>query len=392
VRQDSKRRARLNHIRFHDPRFRIRNPLHRAVRSALIAAREQATMGGRVVTGSGGGGVPVRIVVVCTSALLCAISAVPVRAQAPAGAEAETLFRRGQDLLAQGKLADACAAFDGAQKLDPTTSTQLNRANCREKNGQLATAWGLFLEAERETRGRKDGNALKWHKLASDRAAKLEPRLSTLTISVPADSQIGGLELLRDGAAVDQAAWNQALPVDGGEHLITARAPGNAEWSTKLTVGGERDVQTVLIPKLRPVIGATRPPLAPAAEAEGAAVVSAPATAPRAPRIWLPITVGAAGVAMLGGALGFELSASSTYDQSKKERDPAKQDSLWHSANTRRYVAEGLGIAGLAAGGVAVWLYFHERGQERASGLAFDHVPTPIVGGDRAGLQLGGTF
>ena len=74
-----------------------------------------------------------RIVIACASALL---AVAPAHAE-PASAEAETLFRRGQELLAQGKLADACAAFDGAQKLDPTTSTQLNRANCREKNGQL---------------------------------------------------------------------------------------------------------------------------------------------------------------------------------------------------------------------------------------------------------------
>jgi hypothetical protein len=313
----------------------------------------------------------------------------------PAGAEAETLFRRGQDLLAQGKLAEACAAFDGAQKLDPTTSTQLNRANCREKNGEFATAWGLFLEAERETRGRKDASSLKWHKVASERAAKLEPRLSTLTISVPADSQIGGLEILRDGAAVDPAARNQALPVDGGDHVVTARAPGNAEWSTKIAVGAERDVQTVLIPKLRPVPGTTRPPVAPA-PSEGAPVVaSAPAAPPpHASQLWLPITVGAVGVAMLGGALGFDLSGNSTYDQSKKEPDPAKQDSLWHSANTKRYVAEGLGVAGLAAGGVAVWLYLRGRSDEHetAHGIAFDRVPTPIVSADHAGLSLGGTF
>ena len=35
-------------------------------------------------------------------------------------------------------------------------ATLLNHASCREKNEQLATAWGLFLEAERQTRAATD--------------------------------------------------------------------------------------------------------------------------------------------------------------------------------------------------------------------------------------------
>src|SRR5689334_5913935 len=70
----------------------------------------------------------------------------------PSGAQAETLFRQGKELMGKGQIAEACAAFDASQKLDPTIATLLNQAACREKNGQLATAWGLFLEAERQTR------------------------------------------------------------------------------------------------------------------------------------------------------------------------------------------------------------------------------------------------
>src|SRR5512147_2936876 len=71
-------------------------------------------------------------------------------------AQAETLFRQGKDLIAHGKIAEACAAFDASQKLDPTIATLLNQAACREKNGQLATAWGLFLDAERQSRAAAD--------------------------------------------------------------------------------------------------------------------------------------------------------------------------------------------------------------------------------------------
>src|ERR1043165_2477273 len=71
-------------------------------------------------------------------------------------AQAEVLFRKGKELLAAGKTAEACDAFDASEKLGPAVSTVLNQAACREKNGQIATAWGLFVEAERQTRGASD--------------------------------------------------------------------------------------------------------------------------------------------------------------------------------------------------------------------------------------------
>ena len=67
----------------------------------------------------------------------------------PASAQAEVLFRQGRDLMAAGKVAEACSAFDESQRLEPEITTLLNVAACREKLGQLATAWGLFLDAAR---------------------------------------------------------------------------------------------------------------------------------------------------------------------------------------------------------------------------------------------------
>src|SRR3954471_12747617 len=76
------------------------------------------------------------------AAALIALTAVPTGARAQSStAQAETLFRQGKDLMAHGRVAEACAAFDASQKLDPTIATLLNQASCREKNGQLATAW-----------------------------------------------------------------------------------------------------------------------------------------------------------------------------------------------------------------------------------------------------------
>src|SRR5688500_6916501 len=109
-------------------------------------------------------------------AFLLSILAAPTRAHAQSStAQAETLFRQGKDLMTQGKIAEACAAFDASQKLDPTIVTLLNQASCREKNGQLATAWGLFLEAERQSRSATDDAGRQLHRVATGHAAKIEP-------------------------------------------------------------------------------------------------------------------------------------------------------------------------------------------------------------------------
>src|SRR5689334_15756470 len=100
--------------------------------------------------------------------------------------------------MAAGKYAEACSAFEQSQKLEPAIATLLNLAGCREKVGQIATAWGLFLDAERQTRGASDAANQQLHDVARDKAAKLEPRVSKLTINVPKAVQIDGLEILRD--------------------------------------------------------------------------------------------------------------------------------------------------------------------------------------------------
>ena len=322
---------------------------------------------------------------------LAAVTAAHTAAHAQSStAQAETLFRQGKDLMSKGKIAEACAAFDASQKLDPTIATLLNQASCREKNGQLATAWGLFLDAERQSRSASDDSSRQLHQVATDHAAKLEPKLSTLTITVPAENRVGGLEILRNTERVDPGAWNKALPVDGGTYNISARAPGNAEWSSSITVGPDHDSKTIEIPKLKaaalqtPVAGGPDAPSAAdgATERHGSKVV--------------PLVLGGVAIGLFGGAIGFELSARSTYDKAKPEVDDAKQKSLWDSANTKRHVSQGLGVAGVATAGVAVWLYLRAGSETTAttstSTQASRWLLQPVIGSDRAGLVLAGSY
>ena len=308
----------------------------------------------------------------------------------PAGAQAEVMFRQAREFMAAGKVAEACSAFEESQKLEAAVTTLLNLAGCREKLGQIATAWGLFLDAERQTRSAPDAATRQLHDVAKARAQKLESRVSKLTINVSQQSQFDGLEIARGTERVNPGLWNRALPIDGGTYTITARAPGSNQWSTQVTVAAENDIKTVEIPDLRNLprdIDRPTPPSPPPP-----AVVTAsdrPAVSPGAPSKLVPLAVGAGAVALLGGGFGFELWAESRYDAAKSEMtSQPRRDALYNSANTKRYVAEALAVSGLAAGGAAVWLYLRDGNRERGAmtDTSVHVVPTPT------GLALSGQF
>lgn len=313
----------------------------------------------------------------------------PTSAQAQsATAQAETLFRQGKELMGKGKFAEACAAFDASQRLDPTLATLLNQASCREKNGQLATAWGLFLDAERQARNATDEPTRKLHRVATSHAARLEPKLSTLAINVTADNRVAGLEILRNSEVIDPGAWNKSLPVDGGTYQITARAPGNTDWTTTVNIGIERDAKVVETPKLK---AAELKPASPEPTPTVHTVTAEPAAPTRGRMIVLPIALGIGSLALAGTAIGFGVSSSSTYDKSKREIDNAKQDDLWESANTKRKVAIGMGIGSVVCAGAAVGLYLW-RGRESAAPTETTWLFQPVIGGNVAGLAVGGTY
>jgi tetratricopeptide (TPR) repeat protein len=283
----------------------------------------------------------IRAIVACSLLAAAASSA----AAQPAGAQAEVLYDEGRALMTAGKTAEACAAFAQSQKLDPQLTTLIALGTCHEKLGQIATAWGLFLEVERQTRSATDRLTRDLRKTAVDRAANLEPRVSKLTISVPDKSKLDQLEIVRGDESIPPVMWNRALPIDGGSYTVIARAPGSSAWSTKVTIKAEGDVKTVDIPDLRTF----KRDLVPTEAAK------------RNRRI-LPFVVGGSAVVLLGGALGFSLLGRSTYDKAEAEMvDQERRDSLYDSANSKLYAAQAFAVAGAGCAGVAVWLYLRNR-------------------------------
>lgn len=311
------------------------------------------------------------------------IAATPASAQ-PAGSKADELYNNGRTLVAANKLVEACAAFEQSQKLEPAVTTLIALATCRERLDQLATAWELVLEAERQTRSATDEKASQLHKIALERIARLEPRVPKLTISISAESKLDRLEILRDKEIIPAEKWNRALPIDGGTYTITARAPGVNAWSTRVTLASESDSKKVDIPDLRNIKQTLE------AHPKQASNPSDRSDVPGRRGGALPIAVGAGAVVLLGGALGFSLWGDATYDAAKAETDRVKRDSLYDAANRKRYVAEGLVVAGVGCAGAAVWLYLRHRGTRAETTSA--HAQHLTVIPTASGIGIVGQF
>lgn len=298
------------------------------------------------------------------------------------GAQAETLFREGREFMAAGKTAEACTSFEASQELDPQVTTLLNLAGCREKIGQLATAWGLFLEAERQTRSSTDKNMRQLNDVARSRAQKLEARVSKLSINVPQASQVDGLEILRGKDRIDAGMWNRSLPTDGGTYTVVARAPGSNAWSTEVTIAVEGDTKTVDIPDLRTLPRDVAPSKSSVEDQQQGETVAQR----KGSRKILPLALGGTGVAVLGGAVALELLGRRAYGDAKAEvTDQTRRDSLYDSANIKHHVAQGFAVVSVVCLSAAIWLHF--SGDDQAAPMTGSSV---VVSPD--GIALTGAF
>lgn len=289
---------------------------------------------------------------------------VPAIAWGQASPQAEALFRDGKQLMKEGKLAEACAAFEGSEHAEHNVATLLSLADCREKNHQYASAWALFLQADSQTRAEPSKATL--NKTAKTRALALEHKLSYLTINVPDESRIPELVVTRDGAPVDPAEWNRSIPADGGDHVVAGKAPGHESWSTTVTLKPEADKQSVEVPKFKAL-----PEIVNKSVQNAAAQNAAAQPLPRAdeplltPKRKIGLGIAAGGVVVAAVAIGFGANASSLRNDAVATCPPAAcspaaaaqaQDKN-DRARSRAMIANiGLGVAGAAvAAGAVLW-------------------------------------
>jgi serine/threonine-protein kinase len=211
-------------------------------------------------------------------AVCVATAAIPVPAAAQS-ASAELLFREGRELIKQGKLVAGCDKLAASDRVESSVGTLLNLGDCREKLGQLATAWALFRRAE--AIAHRSADDARREAEARRRADRLEDRLPRLEIDVPHPAD--GMEVRRDDEVVDAATFGAALPIDPGAHTIVATATGRVPWKRTLRIDGPHAQLTV--PAL------DRVPSAPVLAVEPVVAVPEPVPAPAPPHAPPPVVI-----------------------------------------------------------------------------------------------------
>lgn len=334
------------------------------------------------------------------------LAAPGARAQSTAAdkAAAEALFDAGKRALADGKYPEACHKLEQSQALDPGIGTLLYLADCYERVGRTASAWATFRQAASEARaGRQAARA----RVGTERADKLEGKLSKLTISVaPEDLSIEGFELKRGTDKVERALFGVAIPVDPGSIVLSASAPGYKTWTETVSVGADAAKVAVAVPVLEKDMDAvapapTPPPSAPAAAAPPSAPPP-PSSAPPAAdtgttgstQRTVGIVVGAVGVVGIGVGSYFGLRAYQKNHDAKDlcpggrctSPDGVTYTDDARSAATVSNIGFGAGAA-LLAGGLILYVTA-PRHAPRAASVRF----APALGPRGAGMAAWGAF
>jgi hypothetical protein len=293
----------------------------------------------------------------------------PSAAQPTAGKQAlaETLFREGRQLMADGKFHEACPKLAESQRIDPQIGTLINLAACHDGEGKTASAWAEYTDAAtRATRaGRADHEAV-----ARRKGDEIQARLSRIVLR--AARPIDGLVVTLDGARLGDAALGSPLPLDPGSHGIKVEAAGRVTWSTTIDVGAGPATKTVTLPDLA---------LAPATAAEKSGAGATPAETIAPSRSVSPFVWVTGGLALTGIGLGtyFGLRAFSKNDAAAAvckndvcDAGGLELDQQGRSAATVSTVAFAVGAAAtLATVGLVVF---------RGSGAAAPQVAISPLG------------
>jgi hypothetical protein len=274
-----------------------------------------------------------RAILVVGAAMALGVTA---RAQERQPTAADVFFRRGRDLLRQGKDREACEQFLQSQRLEPAAGTLLNLAVCTERLGDLVGALdhlekAIVLLPPEDTR----------FPVAKERHAALERRIPHVTLHPEA----GAPENMRvkvDG--VDGASLGTPMRLNPGEHVIIVMADRFSDGHALIRIE-EGEFKHVPV--------GPGPALPPPHVLDGAQ--------PRLWGRWLPWVIGGVGLAAAGTGAALYAGASSDYDDLERTCGrtvlgcpPSRTDGPATQA-TVSYVLLGTGAAALATGAVLWW-------------------------------------
>ena len=321
----------------------------------------------------------------------------PAVASAQDAAGAEVLFQKGRALFDEKKYAEACPKFAESFRLDPVTGALLALASCHEAEGKLASAWVEYLDVA--TRARREGKNDRAD-AAQQRATSLEPKLARLTITAaPGAEAIPELVVKRDGVVVGAGTFGTALPVDKGEHVVEASAPGRQAFTRRVKMP-DGATEIVAIPLLAETAkGEVTPPPPPIPTGD-----KTPAEKPKSggfPLKTVGIITGGVGVVLVGVGGYFGISAiGKNTDSNAQGCNESTNVCTGNGTRLRRDAIDtgntstGLFVVGglLTAAGIAMFVLAKPTPSSAAGKSRPSVAAAPSIAPRAAGFALSGSF
>ena len=327
-------------------------------------------------------------------AALCLVAVMLLAAPARAANEdAETFFAQGRQLRVGGDCTRAVVAFRRALELKPAGLGALrNIAECEESDGQFASARNDWWSLRRAVLQTNDPKYEGWEKEAEAAYTRLAGKVARLTVRIVGDA-LDRVRVTIDGKPLDPRLLGVELERDLGLHTIEAAYGGAAPVAEKraLTVGSTETI-TLTIPAPKP----TDKPLAP--------LPVTPSLVPPPDRSGLRtagfVVLGVGGLAAVGSVIAgvVSLSALSAVKEGCPEppapcrnADQTVLDaySRGQTSSTLANVFGGLGIAGLGAGAVMIFVGRPSPAASApAAAVKVDGGLSPLPGGGRVWAEV----
>ena len=323
----------------------------------------------------------------CVAGLLYGL---PALAETPAPQNkdvATDLFDTGVQQMEEGKcdqspVADVAVceeareAFARAYALYPAGLGALRNLAYVEKNlGLVASASRNFRELARQAPLDPKPARQLWADFARQEVEELEPRIPHLTLSV--EEPPAGFELELDGEALPKAAWDTALDVDPGAHVVAARAPGHAPFSETVELA-EADAESITV-RLEPAAQATPEPTQGPAPRDAGPERRA---APIGPWVVMGTGVATLGAGLVMGYVAIKKRKSACGDS--RFCEPTELEEGRAIARKATFVTSA--GAAVAAGGL-LWYFLAPRSVEKSAWRV-----TPVTARGGGGLEASGTF
>ena len=281
--------------------------------------------------------------------------------------EADRLFALGLSLR-DSNLEQSCKYFDQSLEKNPNAiGTLMNVALCDEKLGKIASAHRRFSEARDRA---KEGNLPEYIEEAESHIKVLESDLPHVTIKFRVPPPPGTRVLI--GETVIPPAQFDKAAVDPGELVIVVSAPGRLAYETRMIIA-KKETKPIEVPELK----------------EGVTVKSSS-------RRSIGIITTAAGGALILTSQVLGLYARSKYNTAKDDGCDdnntcnAPEQSKTEKARTYGNVGTAVGIVGVVAAGVGLYLWFTAPKEAETQEKRVTFVPS--VTPESAGLAAIGRF